>query len=291
MKVFRTISTGNQIVEDLISQTVDHGTSPSLSLKICFSGSATFNIDSRELNLFPGYFLTVNEGTSFTRVVDSLDPVKTLSIIFDSRFLADFKRTYFENNRSLLDDPFLASDTDLSLPEAIFPFVDDFKYNVLNLKNCLYDGLTDDLLINSYFHHCLLSYYRLYYLEVSNKLEKLRFTNRSTKMEIMRRLLLAKDYLISNYDQKVRVDEVAKVACLSVNHLLRNFKLAYRISPYQFLIQVRLRRAKELLKTTNLSVTEVASIVGFDSSASFIMLFRKAFKITPFKYRKYSSKK
>lgn len=286
MKIFRTISTGNQVVEDLISQTIDHGTSPSLSIKICFSGSATFSLDNRELNLFPGYFLTVNEGTSYTRIVDSLDPVKTFSIIFDSCFLADFHRTYLQNAASLLDDPFIETDPEVRLLEAIFPFVDDFKYTVLNLKSTLCDGLTDDLLMNSYFHHCLESYYRLYHSEVANKIAKLAFSNRSTKIEMMKRLLVAKDYIISNYNQKVRIDEVAKIACLSINHFLRNFKLAYRISPYQFLIQVRLQRAAEILKSTELPVSEIASLVGFDSSPSFIMLFRKAYKITPFQYRK-----
>jgi len=290
MKIFRTISTGNQIVEDLISQNIDHGTSPSLSIKICFSGSATFSLDNRELNLFPGYFLTVNEGTSYTRIVDSLAPVKTFAIIFDSGFLADFNRTQFQNSKSLLDSPFIDSNSEIILPEAIYPFVDDFKYNVLNLKSTLCDGLTDDLLINSYFHHCLEGYYRIYHSEVANKVSKLAFSNRSTKIEMMKRLLVAKDYIISNYDQKVRIDEVAKIACLSINHFLRNFKLAYRMSPYQFLLQVRLQRAAEILKNTDLPVSEIASIVGFDSSPSFIMLFRKAYKITPFQYRKSSAK-
>ncbi|TKC09120.1 helix-turn-helix transcriptional regulator [Pedobacter frigoris] len=78
--------------------------------------------------------------------------------------------------------------------------------------------------------------------------------------------------------------DVALAACLSVNHLLRTFKQAYRQSPHQFLTDVRLQQAKYYLKNTDYSVSEIVDIVGFECPSSFTRLFRSSFKITPSKF-------
>ena len=107
----------------------------------------------------------------------------------------------------------------------------------------------------------------------------------ATGLPIIRRLNIAKDYLYSNYNQNITLDELADHACLSVNHLLRTFKQAFGVSPHQFLIQLRLQRAQLLLKSTDYSITEVVGLVGFECPSSFIRLFKTHYKITPLKYR------
>jgi AraC-like DNA-binding protein len=117
------------------------------------------------------------------------------------------------------------------------------------------------------------------------KAEKLNFLNQNTKIEILRRLNLAKEYLYSNYNQNISLDDLAEHSCLSVNHLLRTFKQAFSLTPHQFLIQLRLKRAQLLLKNTTYPINEVVNLIGFECPSSFIRLFKTHYKITPLKYR------
>ncbi len=132
------------------------------------------------------------------------------------------------NHTVLLDEPFEDGDfQDFSFMETIFPFSGDMKYNILHLKNHLEQDAPDDLLINEYLHHCLINYYKVYKKEVVDKSEKLIFLNSSTKVEILKRLTLAKEYIIANFNKNIELEDIARHACLSVNHLLRTFKQAY----------------------------------------------------------------
>jgi AraC family transcriptional regulator len=131
----------------------------------------------------------------------------------------------------------------------------------------------------------LLSYHNVYEDENAGKYENLKFLNDSTKVEILKRLNLAKEYINNNYHQAIGLNDIAQNSCLSVNHLLRTFKQAYGRSPHQYLIEVRLERAKYLLENTTYTISEIVGIIGFGCPSSFIRLFKNVHEITPGKYR------
>jgi AraC-like DNA-binding protein len=62
---------------------------------------------------------------------------------------------------------------------------------------------------------------------------------------------------------------MAAVACLSKYHFLRLFKSTYGITPMEYVSRRRIERAQDLLRATNLTVTEVGMAVGFSSLGSF----------------------
>ena len=107
----------------------------------------------------------------------------------------------------------------------------------------------------------------------------------STRLEIMDRLFLAVDFMHSNYRYKVSVDEIAQSAMLSKFHFLRTFKEVFKMSPHQYLTQLRLAKAKDLLKTTKWSIQEVSTFLGYQEANSFIRLFSNRFSISPGKFR------
>ena len=89
------------------------------------------------------------------------------------------------------------------------------------------------------------------------------------------------------YATPITLDALSREAALSPYHLIRQFRRHYRQTPHQYLIQVRITRAKELLSTTDLSITEICAAVGFESLGSFSALFRRVAGITPSAYRQY----
>jgi AraC-like DNA-binding protein len=286
MKILRVLQNNNQICSETVKQVYYPEHISNYSIKTVFNGNASFNIGRRKLNLFPDSFLAINHGTSYSSEVDSTIPVNNLSISFALPFLLDFNKSLCKTTQELLDEPFCKEEIseDFFL-ETIYPFDGDMKYNIMHLKQQLEQEDPDDLLVNEYLHHCLINYFKVYKNEVLSKSENLDFQNKSTKTEILKRLTLAKEYIISNYNNKIDLENIAQIACLSVNHLMRTFKQAYGKSPHQYLIQVRIDRSKYLLKNSIYTINEIAEIIGFECPSSFIRLFKSINKVTPSKFR------
>jgi AraC-like DNA-binding protein len=84
----------------------------------------------------------------------------------------------------------------------------------------------------------------------------------------------ARDHADRSYAQPLTLEELASVACMSKYHFLRLFKATYRLTPMEYVSQRRIERAQDLLRATNLTVTEVCFAVGFSSLGSFSSRFR-----------------
>lgn len=286
MKFLRVLKNNNQIYGETVQQAYYPEHESNFSIKTVFSGSRTFNIGKRQLSLYPESFLVIKKGTTYSSKIDSSVPVNNLSISFSPSFLSDFNRMQYSDHSVLLDEPFQDGVMpDFSFMETIFPFSGDMKYNIMHLKANLEEGSSDDLLLNEYLHHCLINYYKVYNKEVVDKSEKLSFLNSSTKVEILKRLTFAKEYIVCNFNKNINLEDIARHACLSVNHLLRTFKQAYGQSPHQYLIKTRIDRSKYLLRNTNYTINEIVEIIGFECPSSFIRLFKNLNKQTPGKYR------
>jgi len=286
MKFLRVLKNNNQISSETVKQAFYPEHISNFSIKTVFNGITSYSIGRRKLNLFPDRFLAINKGTSYSSKVDSNIPVNNLSISFSPAFLSDFYRSNHKNHHVLLDEPFFNDETpEKFFLETIYPFDGDMKYNIMHLKHQLEQEAPDDLLVNEYLHHCLINYFKVYKNEVLNKSENLKFLNKSTKVEILKRLTLAKEYIISNYNKNIDLQDIAHSACLSVNHLLRTFKQAYGKSPHQYLIQIRIDRSKYLLKHSEYTINEIVEIIGFECPSSFIRLFKTINKITPGQFR------
>lgn len=96
---------------------------------------------------------------------------------------------------------------------------------------------------------------------------------------------LARRLLDRHYDKPITIQQLSREAALSPYHFIRLFRRIYKQTPHQYLVQQRIAKAKELLRTTDLSVTDICAEVGFESLGSFSTLFRKAAGISPSAYR------
>jgi len=287
MEYSKTLRNNNKISIRTSCLQHDQQYNADFNLRFVLAGNESYHIGRRNLCIYPDSFLILNKGTQYSSRVDSDLPAQLFSINFDQKFLYDFQSCHTTNSKILLDSYGYNDHIEYAFTETIYPFKGDLKYNINHLKTHLDHGTQDELLINEYLHHCLINYFRIYNEEFIEKADKLKFLNTSTRLEILRRLNLAKEYLYSNYNQDISLEKLAEHACLSVNHLLRTFKQAFNITPHQFLIQLRLKRAQLLLKTTGYPVNEVVNMIGFECPSSFTRLFKTRYKITPLKYRQY----
>lgn len=99
------------------------------------------------------------------------------------------------------------------------------------------------------------------------------------------RLIRARRFMDECYHQPLDLDQISSEACLSPFHFLRLFRKAFNTTPHQYLTQRRIERAKELLSSSGLTVTDVCFEVGFESLGSFSSLFHKRVGHPPITYR------
>jgi len=282
MEYLRILKNNNKVTCTTFDHRSYSETTGNFSIRFVFSGNETCAIGRRQLSLHTDSFIMLNKGTSFTSSNDPRLPVNVLSIEFDEEYLNEFTAKFFKGKEGGLFD---AGHAAYQLRETIYPLKADLKFNISRLKNFIEDESTDETLIDELLQRTLQNCCRIYNEEITLKAKKLNFLNVNTRVEILRRLNLAKEYLYANYDKNVSLESLANYACLSVNHLLRTFKLAYNQSPHQYLIQIRLQRAQLLLAKTEYPVYEIVNMVGFKCTSSFIRLFRNRYQTTPLKYR------
>jgi len=98
-------------------------------------------------------------------------------------------------------------------------------------------------------------------------------------------IVQAQIWLQDNYGKEVKLSDVAEKFDMSVRTFNRRFKGATGKSPLQYLQEVRIETAKDLLKTSNLSINEIAFRVGYQDMGHFTGLFKKLLATTPSEYR------
>jgi AraC-like DNA-binding protein len=95
----------------------------------------------------------------------------------------------------------------------------------------------------------------------------------------------AKDLMDRAYVEDLDLAAVARAAGCSRYHFLRAFHAAYGETPGRYLTRRRIERAKDLLRATNLTVTEICCLVGFSSLGSFSTRFSELVGVSPSAYR------
>lgn len=124
------------------------------------------------------------------------------------------------------------------------------------------------------------------HLIITNKTDHFSEVNANTFAEDQR----IKDmlsFIHENYQQKIPLKDVAKAANISKSQCCRFFKQMTKLTPFEYLISYRINQSILLLRNTGLSITEVASEVGFGSVSYYIEKFRKHTNYTPREFRRY----
>jgi len=94
-----------------------------------------------------------------------------------------------------------------------------------------------------------------------------------------------KNYIDSHYSQNITLDYLSDLSYMNKFHLVHTFTKEIGISPINYVINKRIQEAKNLLATTNYSIRDISSIVGFSNSSYFSQMFKRLSGITPKNYR------
>lgn len=107
----------------------------------------------------------------------------------------------------------------------------------------------------------------------------------SQRRSVFVRLQRVRNYISANCHLDIDDRELAKMANYSQWHFIRLFRDAYEETPHAFLMNQRLTRARRLLDTSPLAITEIARASGFENRSVFSRLFHKHFGVTALSIR------
>lgn len=105
-------------------------------------------------------------------------------------------------------------------------------------------------------------------------------------MRIRQGLNNSVEYMEKHYSDTIRLEDLANIAGLSRSQYIRIFRKLYTATPFDYLINIRIDCAQNMLLTTNRSITDIAFTCGFNDSSYFSRQFRKRTGISPNEFRK-----
>lgn len=95
-------------------------------------------------------------------------------------------------------------------------------------------------------------------------------------------------YIHSHYNQDISLQNIAEYLNLNANYFSNLFRKKMGVGFIEYIIEYRIRKAKEMLLHSNSKVHEIGRMVGFNQSKYFTQTFKKMVGITPAKYRQYA---
>lgn len=258
---------------------------PMLSIKCMFNGAATYETDDDgRFMVDDGTYLILNHQQPYTLVKDGVAPVESFCVFFGEELVRDVVYATKMPDGPLLDEPLAGPFQPFHFFERryrhdnlVSPFVHSFRAESKR-QFSREEGVEEKL-------HGLLLAMMQTQTNLFQEIEQLAPTHQSTRVELYRRLSLAKDYIHATLAESHSLADIAKIVHLSPHHFLRSFKEAFGVTPHTYLTQKRMERAQYLLAHTTHSVTEICMDVGYESPSSFSNLFRRKVGLSPRAYR------
>ncbi len=254
-----------------------------LSIFMNVKGESRCGIGKELVRIEDGYFFITNQHQLYTLEVENTC-TETFNIHFSEKLLGEVFAGLMLSSEKLIDNPQLDSNTPVAFYNRLYPKDALFKSLISKLYMHSQQGWQDALLLEEQLTEILV-YLLSLHRHIQKEVYQLAAVKKSTQTEVYKRLCLSLNYLHSYYTQEISLDDLASIACLSKFHYLRMFKAVFGLSPYQYLLKLRLEKARELVINKGLLITEISTLLGFQNITSFSRLFHQRFSYSPLHYR------
>ncbi|MBM7587108.1 AraC-like DNA-binding protein [Bacillus pakistanensis] len=254
-----------------------------LSLKTFANGHAHYKTSKGFFAVDESRYLLLNEGP-YTISIEDKNVVESFCIFFKSGFAEQVSRSLEDSPDALLSDPYKRR-------RSIGFFEKTYQESLLltsqlqKLKTSIPFYQDDLLWKEEQFHKIMQTILHIHNdtLREVHSLKALRFT---TREELYRRIHTAHDYIRSFYTQQIQLEDIAQIACLSPNHLLRNYSNIFGKSPHQHIMELRVSKAIQLLSNLDDNITDISFKIGYNNPVSFSKMFKQHVGLSPLAFRK-----
>lgn len=256
-----------------------------LSIFMNLQGQSIVGVDKQQILIKQNAYVVTNNKERYDLITPSKESTEVFNIHFGTQFLADASYWITQTQQQLLENPFNQTST-LPYFQLKSTWRDDHFNRLAYQLRVLYktpntNSETKEIALLALFEHIIRTQQHQ-----QNTIQTLKSTKKSTKEELAKRLYLAVDYIYAFYNQPINLEELAQISCLSKYHFLRSFKQCFGFAPYQFIQQIRFKRAVYLLKNSTDSLQEIAYKIGLENASSLSRMIFRISGIYPSMYRK-----
>lgn len=225
------------------------------------SGKGEFQINDVRLSVKENDFLIINPHISHTEYSDEVFPLEFIAIgIEDISF--EFDPKLKEQNYALYN-------------------YGEPKENLNHILKLLKSETTQQKLYFELVCKNLIEMFLIYLVRKQHLT-----INPSFDTKMSKECGIAKRYIDSNYMKNITLDLLAEITHMNKFYLVHSFTKYTGLSPINYLTHKRIQIAQDLLSSTDFSISQIASHVGFSSQSYFSQVFRKTLNMTPVHYRK-----
>ncbi|MEW9108538.1 MAG: AraC family transcriptional regulator [Cytobacillus gottheilii] len=254
-----------------------------LSIKTFFNGKAHYKTNKGFFAVEESRYLLLNKG-AYTISIDEPKVVESFCLFFKDGFAEEVLHSLKETNDRLLSDPFKDTSS-IGFFEKTYHKNSILSSQLENFMQILPSLDIDSVGYEEQFHKIMYSILNEH-LNTYTEIESLHAIRNSTREELYRRVSIAHDYIRSYFNHPIKLDKIARIACLSPNHLLRTYNQIYGRTPHQHISEFRIQKAKQLLSKADKNMTDITFELGFQNPVSFSKVFKQHVGISPIEYRK-----
>jgi AraC family transcriptional regulator len=241
-----------------------------LSIKCVTEGTVAWKCAGRERIVDRDSFLVLNLHEPYSMEIDSRTAVSTLCVFFQDGFVESVHASLVGNQLEGECEPLPFLGGLHSRDGCILP----------RMHAIAESGTGDRLWLDEQFLF-LARDLLLLNGEMRQRAARMPASRPATRAELFRRARRGQEYLHASACSDPDLAEIARQACLSPYHFHRAFTRAFGQTPHQYRNRLRLERARRMLESGGMTVTEICGAVGFESAPSFSTLFRQAFGVPP----------
>lgn len=232
-------------------------------ISIILQGESLYLIDNEWRTVRSGDILLFNPGVDHAEKQLLNTYSHQLHIGIRNFKLHGLAQNHFPTTQSLLS----MQDSQLKIFDKAWQLIEEFNQQQTNF-NLMGKALVMEMMI--------------LILRSLEKKEQLSDETQASQNDRMHQVVqLIMTYMENNYAKDISIEQLATLYYVSPTYLSKIFKDLTGVSPINYLIQIRLKKAHELLTTDDLTVKEVAKAVGYEDAYHFSKSFKKHFGTSP----------
>ena len=245
---------------------------------LLISGSLLFQIEDRSFTLHAGDAAFIPSGTLHSAKSISEQPVSFYALVFSPELLISSFDTAAYNSYVL---PVMHNN--LKFAVALHNDETSWQQDILTYLNTIFfSGNKEELFVRGQLLLLWNSFYQNHIATTNTPAANRPHTNHILSEQLQPVI----DYMQANYPQPLTLDELASIAHLSEGQFCRSFKQLTGMSPFAYLVRLRILQSCHGLSSTNKKITDIATTHGFNNISYYNRAFLKVMNMTPTEYRR-----
>ena len=248
-----------------------------MTFSIILEGSMEYRVNDKIYNMKKGDGLFINSHTLHTAKGYNNKDCAFLALMFRPNFIfgheeSIIKTKYIDIIENSTQCPAFFLDSKNKIHQNIISIILQASNIFYEKKPCY------ELLVKSK----ICEIWSLFFNEVSSILQDEQIFNSNDIIRLSKIL----NFIHSNYQNKITLYDISESCNISKSECCRFFKKATKQTPFEYLLNYRIKKSIPLLLSDNLNITEISENVGFSNASYYTEIFKRVMDLSPTKYKK-----